>query len=63
MSEIKAILSRLEAQREQTTSLKRSLDEHDNLIRTQKYLNLPCRAFLPLMLSLILKSGLSSNLR
>ena len=35
MSEIKTTLSRLEVQREQGTTLKRSLDEYDNLIRTQ----------------------------
>ena len=45
MSEIKTTLSRLEVQREQGTTLKRSLDEYDNLIRTQNDLNLPCHAF------------------
>ena len=45
MSEIKATLSRLEAQRTQATTLKRSLDEYDNVIRTQNNLNLPCHAF------------------
>ena len=59
MSEIKATLSRLEAQKEQTTTLKRSLDEYDNLIRTQKDLNLHCHAFLPLILSLIQSQVLS----
>ena len=45
MSEIKAALSRLEAQKEQATTLKRSLNEYNKLIRTQHDLSLPCHAF------------------
>ena len=45
MSEIKATLSRLEGQKEQATTLKQSLDEYSNLIRTQHDLNLYCCAF------------------
>ena len=46
MSEIKAVLSCLETQKEQATTLKRSLDEYNTLDRTQHDLNLSCHAFL-----------------
>lgn len=45
MSEIKAVLSRLETQKEHATTLRRSLDEYNTLVRTQHDLNLPCHAF------------------
>ena len=45
MSEIQAALSRLKAQIEQDTTLKCSLDEYNNLIRTQHDLTLSCHDF------------------
>ena len=45
MSEIKAVLSCLETQKEQATTLKRSLDEYTTLVCTHHDLNLPCHAF------------------
>ena len=45
MSEIKATLSRFEAQKEQATTQKGSLNEYNNLIRTRHDLTLSCHAF------------------
>ena len=59
MSEIQAALSRLKAQIEQDTTLKCSLDEYNNLIRTQHDLTLSYHDFLQLMLSSIKSQVLS----